>query len=185
MRTHSRLRGLSLIETLVTASLLVVLSGVLMLMYVNYVDFFERQSASIDMLNSASRLANRVHTGAAQALAIADSHSFSGTLYTSSATVLVLQLPAQDAAGDVVPSVYDYFAYYVSGTIAYELVDAGVGSVRNTGSTQLSSTIHTLTFTYETTPANSTWVELDLESETTTSPEVSTTHITGRSYLRN
>lgn len=177
--------GFSLIETLITAALLVVLSGVVMLMYVHYNAFFARQSASIDMLNTASRLANRVHTAVAQAIAIADSHTSSGTLYTSSSDTLVLQLPAQNASGDAVPAVYDYFVYYATGTMAYEIVDAGAGSVRRSGTTQLSSTVDSLTFTYESTPSISTWVELDFHAEATIRAETTATHITERSYLRN
>lgn len=181
-----RQAGFTLIETLVTAAIVVILSWVLIGMYLNYTAFHARQGASLEMVLTAGQLANRLHMNAAQASTIADTHTFAGTAYTSSADTLVLQLPAVNASGDILPATYDYVAYYATGTIAYELIDANAGSIRLSGSKTLSTTVESLSFTYQASPSSSGWVEMDLQTETaSSSAATTTTHITERSYLRN
>lgn len=179
------MRGLSIVETMIVVSILIILSAVVMNMYINYNKFFKRQGTSLDMSNAAMNVAARIRSAVLQADAVESSHSFSGTTHTSSSTALVLKLPAVSVADDVIPGIYDYVAFYASGTAAYQKTDAGSGSARTTGTTQIASNVASLTFTYDGAPASATYVEFDFRTAATTSGIASNGHITQRTYVRN
>ena len=58
-------RGLSLVELLVTMTLLILLSAMLMSMYINFTKYYNRQQAEVDVLRGAGALESKLEREAA------------------------------------------------------------------------------------------------------------------------
>jgi hypothetical protein len=81
--------------------------------------------------------------------AVLQTHTFIGGTYTSSSTVLVLEIPSVDSSGNTIASTHDYAVFYSVGTTsAYRLLEANALSTRVSGTKLLSSTMKAFTFTF-------------------------------------
>jgi len=107
------------------------------------------QKALTQTSGSASAIMRALGTLVTPADAVLATHTFASGVHTSSATTLVLELPAVDASGATIQNAYDYAAVYAVGEQVYCLIEASGGSARISGTTELSATTHTLTFTYD------------------------------------
>jgi hypothetical protein len=121
-----------------------------------------------------------------QADAVPATHVFSGTTYTSSASVLVLEIPSIDSSGNAVANTYDYAAFYGTGTQLYRLLQTNAASTRTPGSKLLSSTVTALSFSYndaDFTKVSS--VTVDLQTEAHVKQNVLSDHRSEEIRLRN
>lgn len=156
------MRGFSLLEIVVV----VAISAVVFIALGSLMIAFNRQAAYEQSIaqtsGSASAVMREAESLIRSADAIAASHAFSGTTYTSSSTVLVLELPSVDASGAIIDGAYDYAAFYANGGDLYRVLDANPASARLSGTKRLSAAAKALAFTYD---AGNSAVTVDVETE--------------------
>jgi hypothetical protein len=180
--------GFTLVETVVSV-------GICMLIGIAIVDFFisndsliRSQEAGIDVIGSASSIANDLHIMTSQAIEIVDTGTVLGTAYTSGTTTLILRLPSITTTGELVEGQSDYIVYYATGTSAYRLIEGGAGSARASSTRLLGNYVDSLTFAYSTstpTPGQSASVEIDIETSRQFKKTTAQTELREKIYLRN
>lgn len=179
-------RGFTLVEVVITAAIAIVLMLALTYMYGEFNRTFPYLESSLAVTDGSSRIVDAVREGALQATHISAAHDFSEVTYTSGTTTVVFELPSITAAGATIAGYYDYIAVSASGTVAYRLVDAASGSVRTSGTKQLTQILESLAFTYDhTNVAQATSLFVDATTTAQAGGEVLTTHIRARADLRN
>lgn len=188
MKTSNQLsRGLTLVETVVviafTISMMVAI-GLLVFMFNKTVSFNRAMSQSS---GSASAVVREISSLTLQASNVLASHTFtSGGLSASSANLLVLEIPSIDNAGVVIPNTYDYAKFYVTGTSLYRTLETSPGSVRQSGTKLLSTTVSSLSFTYNSADfAAVDTVTIDIQTQAQVKQDVLSDHRREMLVLRN
>ncbi|MBU6490899.1 prepilin-type N-terminal cleavage/methylation domain-containing protein [Patescibacteria group bacterium] len=179
-------RAFTLIETLIViaVSTSVVLALTLLIYNFNAISAYQQMSEQSS--GSAGALIGEIDSLALPADAVLQTHTFSSATYTSSSTVLVLEIPSIDSSGDVIANTYDYAAFYTVGTNAYRILEANTLSKRVSGTKQLSSTVSMLTFTYSS--ADFTQVNIitvDIQTQTQVKQDTLLDHLREQIRLRN
>lgn len=145
----TRSSGFTLVETFIVIGLSVGSLIALVNLFLIFNSVYGNQQAFLAAAGSASNAMNAFEASVLPAAQVLASHSFSGTTYSSDASTLVLELPAIDSSGNVIAGVEDYVVFYSSSAKLYRLLEAGAGSARTSGRTQLSTTLNSLSFTYD------------------------------------
>lgn len=141
-------RAFTLVETIVVIALSVTMMTVLGFLFFMFNNILSYEQASSQSSGSASAVIREMESLIFPANAVLQMHVFSGATYTSSSTVLVLEIPSIDSSGNIIANTYDYAAFYSVGTNTYRLLETNGSSARVSGTKQLSSTISALTFSY-------------------------------------
>jgi prepilin-type N-terminal cleavage/methylation domain-containing protein len=179
-------KGFTLIETIVVLVIGVCTLMALVNLFFMFNNVYGYQQAFIATAGSASTVLNSLETYVAQAEQVLSSRTISGTTYTTGASTLVLQLPAIDSSGSVIANAKDYVVFYASSTKLYARVSPDASSVRTGGTKQLSGTLQSITFTYDSgtvTEATSVSIDVQTRSQYKTTPVQS--RLTETIYLRN
>jgi prepilin-type N-terminal cleavage/methylation domain-containing protein len=142
-------RGFTLLEVAIVIGMFVVMMAVVIQFFITYSTSYLVDRATMSVASSAGSIVNEVTELGYSADQILNSHSFGGTTYTTDATTLVLELPAINASGVVISSVYDYVVFYRVGESVYRLLEAGTGSNRTPGTKLLSDSVTSFGFTYD------------------------------------
>ena len=179
-------RGITLVETVVVISITTLALFALTNLFLLFNSTYGYQQAVIATAGSAGSAMNALEAAVLPAKHILMSHDFSGTTYSSATTTLVLELPAIDDFGDVLPGAKDYVVFYASNAVLYRLTEADAGSARTSGLKLLSTTLNSLAFTYDNGDfAQVTNVAVDLETRALVKQEEVLSRLTGQWYLRN
>lgn len=178
--------GFTLIETVIVialTSVLMIVIGLLIYMF-GKISSYER--ASILSTGSASAFVRDVQTFALPANAVVATHVFASGTYSSSGNTLVLQIPSADSSGVVIANTYDYVVFYISGTNAYRKLEANAASKRVSGSKMLSTTVSSLTFSYNSVDFTQVdTVTIDLQTRAQVKQDILTDHRREQVILRN
>jgi hypothetical protein len=145
----SAAKGFTLVETLIVIGISVIAFIALVNLFLLFNSVYGYQNAFIAGAGSAGNAMTAFETAIPQASHALASHDFSGTVYASDADTLVLELPAIDGSGNILPGMSDHIVFYASGTVLYRLTLAGAGSVRVPGTKVLSTTLFSLSFIYD------------------------------------
>lgn len=180
-------RGFTLVESLIVVALSVSVMVIIALLIYS----FNKSSGYGQMFaqssGSATAILREVGSLALPADAVLGEHAFASATYTSTSSSLVLEIPSIDNFGRVISNTYDYAAFYVVGTTtAYRLLEADPLSSRDSGIKQLSSTVNTLSFSYndaDFTKVNT--VTVDVQTQALVRQEVISDHRREQIRLRN
>lgn len=179
-------RGYTLIETIIVISISTLMLMALAHLFFIFNSLYGYQQGFIATAGSNGAAMNALEAAILPADHVLTSHSFSGATYTSGITTLVLELPAVDASGAIITSAEDYVAFYTSSSTLYRLTEAAAGSVRVSGLKQLSSTIYSLSFTYNTaTIADASILTADIQTQASIKQQIVQSHLTRQWRLRN
>ncbi len=141
--------GFTLIEILVAIALVAILSAVLasVVTYTSRSAAIERTRS--DLIVENRRLLDDTMRMVKAANTVLRSATVLGSLYTTDAQTLVLQVPAVDSAQSIVPNATDLIVFRLNG-VRYELRQEGAtGSIRpNTANRAYSKRVNNLAFTY-------------------------------------
>ena len=171
-----------LISTVVVGLIAVVLFNI----YKGYDTVFTVQQVRAEVNGSAREIADEFKKTALQANTILISHDFSGVTYGSGATTTVFKVPSIDGSGDIIAGTYDYMAFYASSTDAYKVTDAADASARASSTRHLSSTVYTLTFTYNNSNvALATSTDIEIRTQKIVRDQTFSAHIHETARLRN
>lgn len=141
-------RAFTLIETVIVMGLGASMMVTLGLLIYNFNKMSSYEKTLSRSSDSAGALMRDIESLALPADAVLQTHTFATGTYTSSSTALVLEIPSINASGNVIANTYDYAVFYIVGTQAYRLLEVNALSSRVGGTKLLSSTLNTLTFTY-------------------------------------
>jgi len=178
--------GFTLIETLIVIAISVSMLGALTtLIYSFNTSYSYEQSAALSA-GSARAVMREAESLTLTADHVLQSHTFSGTVYTSSSTVLVLEIPSVDPSGNIISGAYDHAVFYADGTLAYRLLAANAASARVSGTRRLSDDIFSLTFSYNNADlALADAVTVDVQTFVQSKEQMSINHRREQLYLRN
>lgn len=179
-------RGFSLIETMVVLGISVAALVALVNLFLMFNAIYGYQQAFIASAGSAGTTMNALEAAILPADQVLASHAFSGDAYTSSATTLVLELPSIDSSGALIVGAKDYVAFYASGASFFRRTEAAEGSMRVSGVKTLSTTVSSISFTYDSADFTKvTNITTDLKMQATFKQQTMQSHLSGQWYLRN
>lgn len=141
--------GISLIEMLVAVSIAMILSLALLGLYQAYGRLYGLGQAQFSAVGGVRVPLAEIVEYISQARRVVASQDFGGTLYTSSSSTLVAQIPAVDANNRVVANSWDYVVFYKSGTRLYRQLQPAAESARSGASRQLTDVAASLVFSYD------------------------------------
>lgn len=178
--------GFTLVETVIVIGISVMALVALTNLFLIFNSIYGYQQAFMASAGSAGGAMNAFEAAILPAGQVLSSHSFSGTPYSSEATTLVLSLPAMDSSGNIIAGTKDYIVFYSSGTNLYRLTEAGVGSVRISGLKQLSTTLQSISFTYDNEDFTKvTNVIAEIQTQAEFKQQAVQSHLREQLYLRN
>lgn len=179
-------RGFSLVETVVTVGISAVALIALVNVFLTFDSVYGYQQASLATAGSAGTAMNALEAAILPAEQVLASRDFSGVVHSSSATTLVLQLPSVDSSGNIISGTKDYISFYPSGTTLYRLTLAGAGSVRASGLQRLSTTLLSVSFTYDDPDFTKvTNILADVRTQAQFKQQTVQGHLSERLFLRN
>lgn len=179
-------RAFTLIETIIVIAFSVIMALALGLLTFNFTNMLRYDQTASRSSDSASALMREITALVLPADAVVASHTFSGKTYTSSSTVLVLEIPSIDSSGGTIANTFDYAVVYASSTDAYRILAAHASSKRVSGTKKLSSTIHSLTFSFNTTDLTKvSTTTVDIQTEASAKQNVLSDHRSELLRLRN
>lgn len=180
-------RGFTLIEVVIVIALSVSVMAALSLLILTFNKTATYDQASAQSSDSASTIMREIESLVAPADAVLQSYTFASGTYTSTSTSLVLEIPSIDSSGNIIANTHDYAAFYTVGTTsAYRLLQPNASSARASGTKLLSSTVSSLTFTYNNsdfTKVSSTTV--DVQTQTQVKQDILSDHQREQIWLRN
>lgn len=182
-RTHSA--GVTLIETVIVIGIFAALLSVIFSMYSGYMRLHTYNKAVLATAGSATIAANDLQDLVLQANRIATSATISGTVYTSDASTLVLELPSIDSSGAALAGKYDFVAFYVSGGKFYRVVSVDPASSRIPRSRTLSEAVTSVTFTYNSAISTANQVTIDMQLSSLSLRQIVTHQLIQKLYVRN
>jgi len=179
-------RAFTLLEVLITIGVSVVLMAASIQLYVVYGRAILYQKSAIEGTLGGSSIMDTTRATGLQAGRIVTSHIFSGTTYLTGAETVIFELNSLDSSGNSIPDRYDYIAFYATGTRVYRIVEAGTGSVRVPGRTQLTNVLGELRFTYDNADYSlATNVTVSATTSAVVREDTVQAHFYERIYLRN
>jgi competence protein ComGC len=140
--------GFTLLETMIVIFFLVLLMSVFFSLFIWHNSIYHYQESFVKVSEQGRNTLAAIQQNVNQAYRVLATSSVSGTLYTSSATTTVLQLPAIDSANSVISGKWDYVVFSLSGQNLSEIVQPDASSARQTIKKQLSDSAQSLSFTY-------------------------------------
>lgn len=180
------MRAFTLVETFIVTGLSVIAMIALANLFFIFNSVYGDQQAFMAAAGSASNAMNALEASVLPSDQVLASHIFSGTAYSSGATTLVLSLPSVDSSGNIIGGTKDYVVFYSSGTNFYRLTAAGAGSTRVSELKQLSTTLNTLSFTYDNVDFTKvTNITADIMTQAQYKQQTVQGHLREQLYLRN
>ncbi len=143
--------GLSLVEMMVVIGVMTFLLLIITQIFALNYDIFAKQSKRTDNEVGAILAAKTISQMARGALNVEASRTIGGTLFTSSASQLVLKMPAVDASNNIIVNSFDYVAFYRSPTQTTKIMavtEAAAGSVRKTNTRLITDYNTAMVFRY-------------------------------------
>ncbi|TAL19160.1 hypothetical protein EPN90_04270 [Patescibacteria group bacterium] len=161
-------RGLTAVELTVAAAVFTLLALAIAEMTAAVIRFNTREGAAADVERRTAGGIELIREAAKGASAVLASATVNGTPFTSGTSTVVFSLPAINAAGALLSGA-DLIGFRRDpgdNTILLEEIEAATSSVRRTGRYTIASFVDVFRIRYNTsTPANSTLVEIYLETK--------------------
>lgn len=176
----------TLLETVIVVAVSLIMMIALSLLLYTFNKSSLHGKISAQSYDSAGAVLREIEALALPASAVLETHAFASATHTSTTTSLVLQIPSIDNSGNVIANTHDYAAFYFVGTSVYRLLEKNAQSARVAGTKLLSTTLGSLTFSYDSaTFSEVRTVTADIETQATVKDEVLTTRLREQIRLRN
>ncbi len=149
---HIDERGVTLMETLVVLAVMTTIMLLISQIFLSTFDVYAKQVARIEADTGTVFAARSISDLARGANAILASATIDGTLYETSATTLVLELPAADVDGALIPASYDRIAFArhpSESDVVISATDPAPGSARFAGTRVVTRNNAALVFRYD------------------------------------
>lgn len=143
-----RPRGVTIIETVVVLSIFAVASIVIGSLYIGHSRLYSAENGAANVKMQKSIFIKNIMEAAESASGIAAARSFGGIARASSSSTVILELPAVDANGNILPEKFDYEVFYREGNKVFAETSADAASSRKNLKRRLSDTAKNLIFQY-------------------------------------
>lgn len=182
-------KGFSLVEVLISLFIAITSGILLMVIIVNSIGLFYSQSSKLEQGVGVNEVLSKVKETVREASSIAVSYSS----YTTSATQLVLKIPAINSLGDIIPSTFDHFIFHKDqDKLRFKVFPDSLSS-RKTQDQILSSNVLNLLFQYynsqvppqEVLPSSAVKVRITLTLKQKSGASFEQTIATSEASLRN
>lgn len=142
--------GFTLVEVIIAMTITVVVGSLLLSLLVNNTGLFYQQSSRLNQGLGLNDSMAKIRSGLKEANAVVSGYPIASPTYTSSATALVLRLPAIDSSGNKIFNVFDYEVITVSQNRLYFKLypDSVNGSTRKTADQVLTNNVDSALFEY-------------------------------------
>lgn len=183
---HARSKGFTLLESVVVVGVTALTLGALANLFFIFNSIYGYERMFLTVAGSSGEAMNALEAAVLPAEEVLSSHDFSGTIYSSATTTLVLMLPAVDSSGDIITGAKDYIAFHTAPGTLYRTILADAGSIRTSGTKRLSATLSSLSFTYDDSDfLRAKSVIVDIETQAAFKERVVQSQLRERLYLRN
>lgn len=142
-------RAFTLVEVVVTLGIAVVMLLALVQFFIGTNAQFAYQKDFVEVAQGADEIAQAVTELALPSSQVLASHAFLSGTRQSATTTLVLEIPAIDSSGVVVPGAYDYAAFYLADGSLYRTLEAHADSARHSATRLMSTQVSDAAFTYD------------------------------------
>ncbi len=185
--------GLTLIEALIAMGIAAIVGTLVLSVAINSTGLFYKESSKLQEGLNINDALGKIRDSVNQSSGVAASFTSGGITYTSSATQLVLKIPAIDNSGNIIANTLDYIVFFQDQTkLRYKLIH-DVASSRKSQDQIFSTSVNSLTFKYlnsqnpptEVTPASAAKIRtiLSLKQKNGLATEINTA--TSEAGLRN
>lgn len=179
--TLSGSKGLTLIELLISITLLSIIVAVFTSTYVTGISVYTREVRTTNLQNESRIILDRIVSDIKQSYSVENG---------SDNNILALAAPSIDSNGNIIYEntglfKTDLITYWQSGSTLYKKVEPNPASVRPEAVTHVLGDVNTINFTY--TPSASTAKEIDINIVTSiiAGKNTITVNNTAKSVLRN
>lgn len=143
------MKGLTLIEVLISMGIAVVVGGLLFVIIVNSTGLFYKQSSKIEQGVSVNDALSVIRNSIKEAQSIVANYpEIQPFTYTTGLTQLVLKLASIDSSGNIIIDSFDYYVFYLDQTKLFFKVFPGALSQRKSRDQILSTNVESLEFKY-------------------------------------
>ncbi len=186
-------KGLTLMEVLIAMGLAVATGTLLLSIMINSAGFFYKQSSKLQEGLNINDALSKVRQSTRLSSGVVSTYTSGGITYTSSATQIVLKVPALDNLGNVIANTFDYIVFFQDQTkLRYKLFPDAQSS-RKSQDQIFSTSVDSLTFKYldsqnppnEVTPVSATKVRIILSLKQKNGQTIETNTATSEAALRN
>ncbi len=186
-------KGLTLVEILIAMGVAVVVGILLLSVMINSAGLFYRESSKLQEGLNINDALSKVRQSTKQSSGVIASYTYGGTTYTSSATQVVLKIPALDNLGNIISNTNDYIVFFQDqNKLRYKLFPDAQSS-RKSQDQIFSTSVDSLTFKYlnsqnppnEVTPVSATKVRIILSLKQKNGQTIETNTATSEAALRN
>ncbi|TSC87432.1 MAG: hypothetical protein G01um10147_609 [Microgenomates group bacterium Gr01-1014_7] len=177
-------QGLTLLEVLVAMGIAVIIGTLLVSVMINSAGLFYKQSSTLQEGLNINDTLGKVREAVKQS---------SGVAATSSATQIVLKVPAINSSGNIITDTFDYIIFFQDQTKLRYKFFPDVISSRKSQDQIFSVSVDSLTFKYldsqnppnEVSPASATKVRIILSLKQKTGQNIEVNTATSEASLRN
>lgn len=145
--THNSF-GLTFVELLITMGIFCVVGFLLLVIVVNSLGVFYKQSTKVSGGININDALSSVRGNIKESTGVVESYTIGATTYTSSPTTLVFTIPSIDASNNIISNTYDYFVFYLSGNILKFKTFPNALSVRKSQDQIFSTNVNNLNIKY-------------------------------------
>ncbi|KKQ59987.1 hypothetical protein A3B42_02875 [Candidatus Daviesbacteria bacterium RIFCSPLOWO2_01_FULL_38_10] len=189
------MKGLTLIEVLISMGIAVVVGGLLFVIIVNSAGLFYKQSSKIEQGVSANDALSAVRNSIKEAQSIAANYPETPPFtYTTGRAQLVLKLASIDLSGNIIADSFDYFVFHLDQTkLRFKVFPNVLLSQRKSRDQILSTNAENLEFKYynlanppaEVTPVSAAKIKITLSLEQKSGQIMEKSVATTEANLRN
>lgn len=174
-------RGLTLVELLISITLLSIIVTVFTSTYVTGISVYTREVRTTNLQNESRIILDRI---------ISDIKLSSEVVSGSNDTVLALAAPSIDANGNIIYEdtglfKMDYITYWLDGSALYKKVEPHLDSARPAAVTHILGDVDSVTFTYTPSAATAKEVGINIVTSIIASKKTITVNNAAKSVLRN
>lgn len=178
--------GFTVLESVVVVGISTMALAALANLFFIFNSIYGYEQAFLAVAGSSGSAMNALEAAIAPAERVLASHDFSGTVYASATTTLVLEVPTVDDAGNIVSGAKDYIAFYVDSSALYRIVLADEESARVSETKRLSTTVSEISFAYDAPNVEEAEsVGIDIRTRASFKQHVVENRLAEQLYLRN
>ncbi|PIZ01073.1 hypothetical protein COY62_00375 [bacterium (Candidatus Howlettbacteria) CG_4_10_14_0_8_um_filter_40_9] len=177
----SNQKGLTLIELLISITLLSIIIAVFTSTYVTGISVYTREVRTTNLQNESRIILDRI---------VSDIKQSNEVVSGSNETVLVLAAPSIDSNGSIIYEntglfKMDFITYWLDGSALYKKVEPHLDSARPAAVTHILGDVDSVTFTYTPSASTAKEVEINIVTSIIASKKTITVNNNAKSVLRN
>jgi len=183
--------AITLVEMLIVISILTIVSGILVAIFISGWRLFHQQSASTETQAQAKLATSVITKSIQQANKVPTSKTLDSISYTSSTNTLVLELPSLDTNQNIIEGAFDYEVFYKDPAAHTKLKlkrETSPASSRKSETKTIANLIENIEFTYNSPDnkiENTNRITVSVSAAQISYGKTQKTSLTGQAKLRN